>query len=94
MQAGVVADKVTLLASNSSRVSHGTALELRGMIATMNYLPGYGSELVHVSVCRQRDLRKIQGMKFHYARHGVDVAHADELVSSVSAMQAVCQIAP
>lgn len=59
------------------------------MIATMNYLPGYGSELVHVSVCRQRDLRKIQGMKFHYARHGVDVAHADELVSSVSAMQAV-----
>lgn len=64
------------------------------MIATMNYLPGYGSELVHVSVCRQRDLRKIQGMKFHYARHGVDVAHADELVSSVSAMQAVCQIAP
>ncbi len=31
------------------------------MIATMNYLPGYGSELVHVSVCRQRDLRKIQG---------------------------------
>lgn len=75
-------------------VSHGTALELHGMIATMNYLPGYGSELVHVSVCRQRDLRKIQGMKFHYARHGVDVAHADELVSSVSAMQAVCQIAP
>lgn len=64
------------------------------MIATMNYLPGYGSELVHVSVCRQRDLRKIQGMKFHYARHGVDVVHADELVSSVSAMQAVCQIAP
>ena len=60
------------------------------MIATMNYLPGYGSELVHVSVCRQRDLRKIQGMKFH----GVDVVHADELVSSVSAMQAVCQIAP
>lgn len=55
------------------------------MIATMNYLPGYGSELVHVSVCRQRDLRKIQGMKFHYARHGVDVVHADELVSSVSA---------
>lgn len=42
-------------------VSHGTALELHGMIATMNYLPGYGSELVHVSVCRQRDLRKIQG---------------------------------
>ena len=75
-------------------VSHGTALELHGMIATMNYLPGYGSELVHVSVCRQRDLRKIQGMKFHYARHGVDVVHADELVSSVSAMQAVCQIAP
>ena len=64
------------------------------MIATMNYLPGYGSELVHVSVCRQRDLRKSQGMKFHYARHGVDVVHADELVSSVSAMQAVCQIAP
>ena len=63
------------------------------MIATMNYLPGYGSELVHVSVCRQRDLRKIQGMKFHYARHGVDVAHADELVSSVSAMQAVCRFA-
>jgi len=58
------------------------------MIATMNYLPGYGSELVHVSVCRQRDLRKIQGMKFHYARHGVDVVHADELVSSVSAMHA------
>lgn len=75
-------------------ISHGTALELLGLTAALNYSPNYDSDLIHVSVQDRKDLRRIRGMKFHYARHVIETVHADELVSSVHAAQALCQIAP
>ena len=74
-------------------VSHSTLLQLKGMIATMDFRPEYNPDLIHVTVEDRSDLRRIAGMKFHYWKQDIDVIELDELVSGVSAMQAVCQLA-
>lgn len=74
-------------------VSHDTLLQLVGMTAAMDFKPDYDAGAVHVTVRRQRDLRTVKGVHFHYWGRDMEMTDVDELISGVPAMQAVCQIA-
>lgn len=74
-------------------VSHDTLLRLCGMTATMDTVPAYDSNAIHLTTCDRRNLRRAEGFQFHHWSQDCEVRSVDDVISGVSPMQAICQMA-
>lgn len=74
-------------------ISHGTLLQLMGMMANLDPIPSYDPHAIHVTVKARKNLRRIDGFRFHHWSQNIDPIDIDELLSGVSPLQAICQMA-
>lgn len=74
-------------------VSHDTLLRLCGMTATMDTIPSYDANAIHLTTCNRKDLRRAEGFQFHHWSQDCEVHPVDDVISGVSPVQALCQMA-